>query len=500
MDIPGYELVDVLGAGGFGTVHRARQTAVGREVALKIDGRVLATERDRRRFLREVTAAGRLSGHPHVVALYDAGVLPDGRPFMVMELCPNGSLRDLVSERGPLPAAQVRDIGVRIASALAAAHDAGILHRDVKPANILLDRYGNVALADFGLAAMPAPGLESSATREALTPAYAPPEAFRLDEPAPAGDVYSLAASLYTLLSGRPPHVPPDGRLSVPALIAAQHRPLPDLPGVPPALTAVLRQGMAYDPAERPPGAAAFGKALAELSPAELTASAPTGRSLPTGPFAPAPTVPAAPAPRRPAPREERAGGLSRGAILGAAALLTAGVLGAGALVAFGNKGDREEAKGGGGAQPTAAAVAGKPDVPVRTAGCPAASVPGAKAACPVTPECWGGVVSIAGDARATRRDCHTTHSLETFAIAVMPKDGETWEDRELQQHPTVRRVCSRKVMLASRRGAALRKPAAQWRFTILPPSKAAFDTGARTYRCLGGLGLDSLRGSVFAS
>lgn len=242
MDIPGYEIVEMLGMGGFGTVYRARQLAVRREVALKIDNRVLATDRDRRRFLREVTAAGRLSGHPHVVAVYDAGVLADGRPYMVLELCPHGSLGDRLHDRGPFPPGEVRDIGIRIADALAAAHAAGVLHRDVKPANILIDRYGSVALADFGLASMPAPGLESSATREALTPAYAPPEAFHLAEPTPAGDVYSLAASLYALLSGRPPYFPPDGRLGIAALMAAQQRPLPDVPGAPPALMAVLRK------------------------------------------------------------------------------------------------------------------------------------------------------------------------------------------------------------------------------------------------------------------
>jgi serine/threonine protein kinase len=127
----GYEIIETLGQGGFGTVYRARQLSVGREVAVKIDSRVLGSDRDRRRFMREVTAAGRLSGHPHVVAVYDAGVLDDGRPYMVLELCPNGSLGDRLGAKGPFPAAEVREIGVHIADALAAAHSAGILHRDV---------------------------------------------------------------------------------------------------------------------------------------------------------------------------------------------------------------------------------------------------------------------------------------------------------------------------------------------------------------------------------
>ena len=88
--------------GGFATVYRSWQLAVGREVAVKVDNRVLLSERDRRRFFREVTAAGRLSGHPHVIDVYDAGTLDDGRPYLVMELCPAGSLNDALRRHGPM--------------------------------------------------------------------------------------------------------------------------------------------------------------------------------------------------------------------------------------------------------------------------------------------------------------------------------------------------------------------------------------------------------------
>jgi hypothetical protein len=254
--VPGYHVQEVIGQGGYGTVYRARQLAVGREVALKVDQRVLATERDQRRFMREVTSAGRLSGHPHVVDLYDAGVLPDGRPYLVLELCPGGSLWDRVAAAGPLPVAEVREAGVRIADALAAAHALGVLHRDVKPLNILINRYGMVALADFGLATVPRTGGAVSATRDSLTPAYAPPEAFRLAEPGPAGDVYSLAATLYALLAGRPPRFPPTGEPDIATIIALHQEPVPDVPGAPAELTDVLRTAMAFDPAGRPSAAA----------------------------------------------------------------------------------------------------------------------------------------------------------------------------------------------------------------------------------------------------
>jgi serine/threonine protein kinase len=149
------------------------------------DNRVLVSERDQRRFMREVTAAVALSVHPHVADVYDAGVLPDGRPYMVLELCPGGSLADRLKQHGPLSVREARDIGTKISDAPAAAHAAGVLHRDVKPANILINSYGLVALSDFGLATRPGAATQSemSVTLESLTPAYAPPEAFELTEP-----------------------------------------------------------------------------------------------------------------------------------------------------------------------------------------------------------------------------------------------------------------------------------------------------------------------------
>lgn len=265
LTVPGYEVSGVLGQGGFGIVYRARQLAVEREVALKVDNRVLVSERDRRRFMREVTSAGALSGHPHVAHVYDAGVLADGRPYMVLELCPGGSLLDRMRAEGRLPPAEVADIGIRIADALSAAHAAGVLHRDIKPANILINRYGNVVLSDFGLATMPSSGGEVSVTRESLTPAYAPPEAFDLTDPAAAGDVYSLAATLYALLSGRPPRFPESGVVNIAVIMALHRLPVPEIPGVPPELTAVLRQAMATDPARRTPSVAALRNALTDL-------------------------------------------------------------------------------------------------------------------------------------------------------------------------------------------------------------------------------------------
>lgn len=299
---PGLANLRVLAHGGYATVYRATQLSVGRDVALKIDNRTLDSEPDRRRFRFEARATGRVSGHPHVIDLFDAGVTAEGHPYLVMELC-TGSYADLLRRRRCDPV-EVATVGVRIADALAAAHGSGVLHRDVKPANILTTRFDSPVLADFGLAVLldqadPGVGLD------ALTPAYAPPESFDLgfadpagfppappaavtaparaagatvpvqsvasdvsgptrayrpppdrpSSPTPAGDVYSLAATLYALLAGHPPRLSGVGSPTVATLLEKFEEPVPDVPGAPADLVDVLRTGMVNDPAARPTAA-----------------------------------------------------------------------------------------------------------------------------------------------------------------------------------------------------------------------------------------------------
>ncbi len=503
--LPGYQIIETLGQGGYGTVYRARQLAVEREVALKFDNRLLLTERDKRRFMREVTAAGQLSGHPHVVAVYDAGVLVDGRPYMVLELCPNGSLADRLRDKGPFPAAEVRDIGVAIADALGAAHAAGVLHRDVKPANILVNRYGGVALADFGLAVVPRPGMESSATREALTPAYASPEVFNLAEPTVAGDLYALAATLYALLSGRPPYFPPGGSPSMVALMAARLGPVPDVPGAPPALVAVLRRAMAYDPADRPPDAAAFRDALsaADLSvtpawpaggpppvPAAIGPPGPAGqRHRPAPPRHAFPDTGADGRPTEPGHRGGHRRGLS-GPVLVAAIVVAVAIVAAGGLVAYSIAGGTGRHDDGPAAAAGTHATTSKPDpyggAETTTQNCPAATVQGANARCTRTAECWGGIVAINGNVTINRSDCAIEHVYETFAVAPLPADGQTWDEHTLEQHPVVRKVCSREVMARSRYGRALAYAPGRWSVEVIPPSQSQYESqGLRTFRCV---------------
>ncbi|HEY5944668.1 MAG TPA: serine/threonine-protein kinase, partial [Kofleriaceae bacterium] len=188
-----------LGTGAMGTVYRAQDEVLGRAVAIKaLHSRDKGT---RERFLREARAIGAVL-HPNILAVYDAGT-DDQQPYLVMELAVGGSLRERINA-GPLPIETVREIGIQIARALAAAHAANILHRDVKPANILAA--GDVwKLADFGIARLP----DSTLTVEGQflgSPSYAAPESLRAGEFSAASDVYGLGATLYEALAGGPPH------------------------------------------------------------------------------------------------------------------------------------------------------------------------------------------------------------------------------------------------------------------------------------------------------
>ena len=219
-----------IACGGVAVVWEARQLSLNRLVAVKVYPREL-DERARRRFLREAAAAGKLSDHPGIVSVYDAGVLPSDRPYLIMELCPGGSLTQWLNPDAQPSEEEVRRIGVRIADALAAAHASGVLHRDVKPASILIDSQGDPRLADFGLAAV-AGAVEAAAEALPAAPAYAAPEAFSTQPVTEAADVFSLAATLYAMLAGYPPRnvgVPP---VTSDEMVRLAERPIEPLPGV----------------------------------------------------------------------------------------------------------------------------------------------------------------------------------------------------------------------------------------------------------------------------
>lgn len=254
--VPGLTDLKVFARGGYATVYRATQISVGREVAVKVENRTLDSERDQARFLREARAAGRMSSHPHVVDLFDVGVTVDQHPYLIMELC-DGSYAERM-RTSPLAAAEARDLGIRIADALAHSHAAGVLHRDVKPANILYSHFNPAVLADFGLAVL-AEVRDPTVTLEVLTPAYAPPEMFNHSPPSPAVDVYALCATLYAVMHGRPPRWQSERNPSLVTVLEMFNQPIPGLPGIPEELIDVLRAGMANDPGERPSAAELLG-------------------------------------------------------------------------------------------------------------------------------------------------------------------------------------------------------------------------------------------------
>ncbi|WP_239161026.1 serine/threonine-protein kinase [Virgisporangium ochraceum] len=280
--------LSVLARGGYATVYRAMQESVGRLVAVKVENGILENERDQRRFMREARAAGRMSSHPHVVDLFDAGVTNDGHPYLIMELC-QGSYSERM-RRQPLSPAEARDVGVKIADALADAHELGVLHRDVKPANILMTHFGEPALADFGLAIL-TENRDISITLDVLTPAYAPPEMFRHAPPAPPADVYALCATLYALMAGRPPRWPQNSAdPSLESLVDMFSDPVADLPHVPRDLMALVMRGMSTVEPARPRAAELRDELLAmELGAVPLPtgmlrhqpASGPTGHGAP---------------------------------------------------------------------------------------------------------------------------------------------------------------------------------------------------------------------------
>ncbi|MCC3763690.1 serine/threonine protein kinase [Glycomyces sp. TRM65418] len=237
--------------GAFSTVYSATRTDDGAEVAVKIEARPLTDDASRERFRHEVQTAGRLSDHPCVVKMLSAGLTHQANPYVVMERC-RGSVADLLDRHTTIPPHRTIEIGIRIADALAAAHEAGIVHRDVKPANLLVDHHGHAVLADFGLSSLIAAPRPGEPVSMMATPAYAPMEVFQMREVGPSADVYSLAATLYTMLSGTPPRFPADGVLDINDVAALFDQPIPAIPGISPLLLEMLRTALINNPGGRP--------------------------------------------------------------------------------------------------------------------------------------------------------------------------------------------------------------------------------------------------------
>jgi WD40 repeat protein/class 3 adenylate cyclase len=258
----GYQLIERVGAGTFGTVHRAIQPEVGREVAVKVIRPGLADNPEFiRRFAAEAQLVARLE-HPHIVPLYDYWREPEGA-YLVMRYLRGGSLREALAH-GAIAPDRVGPLIEHIALALASAHRQGVVHRDVKPANILFDEEGNAYLSDFGIAKdLAAKELDGRGGTSSPLAAYLSPEEARGETVTPSADVYSLGVVAFEALAGRHPFAdtPPDSLTDRHAL-----QPLPSLramcPGLPPAVDDVIACATAKDPAERPDEALTLARAL----------------------------------------------------------------------------------------------------------------------------------------------------------------------------------------------------------------------------------------------
>ncbi len=261
-----YAVTARIAHGGMATVYRAMDTRLDREVALKVMHAELARDEDFvRRFIGEAKSVARLS-HQNVVAVFDQGA--DG-PFLylAMEYVPGRTLKELLRDNGRLPPAMALGIMTGVLDGLAAAHASGIVHRDVKPENVLLTADGRVKVADFGLARAHA---AAGHTRTGLligTVAYVPPEQVTGDSTGPRGDVYSAGVVLFEMLTGRPPF-----RGDTPLSIAYQHVnsgiPAPStlVPGLPPAVDQLVLAATSRDPLRRPADAAEFSRAVRRVS------------------------------------------------------------------------------------------------------------------------------------------------------------------------------------------------------------------------------------------
>jgi hypothetical protein len=259
-----YQLGELIATGGMGTVHRAVDTHLGRPVAVKILKRELADDATfLERFRREARAAAVIS-HPGVARVYDYGERPSG-PFIVMELVDGDTLAERIARGGPLPWQHAFATAEQVATALSAAHTHGVVHRDVKPANILIDRAGRVKVTDFGIAraaratTLTRPGMVLGSAN------YVAPEQAQGNTVGPAADLYSLGCVLFESVTGSTPY---QGRSAVAIATQQVSAPVPDprdhVTDLPEPAARLIMRSLGKQPGDRFPSAASMAAALRE--------------------------------------------------------------------------------------------------------------------------------------------------------------------------------------------------------------------------------------------
>jgi eukaryotic-like serine/threonine-protein kinase len=259
--LPGFSAVRPLGSGGFADVHLYEQDLPRRVVAVKVLTADAATPAVLRAFNAEADILARLSTHPSIVTIHQAGIAPDGRPYFVMEYCPD--TMGARYKRAPLPVPVVLDAGVRIAGALETAHRAGLLHRDIKPSNVLVTSLGQPVLADFGIAA----ALAMEGTTLAMSVPWSAPEVLQEQTTGSVpSEIWSLAATLSTLLVGRSPFEAEQREFNsrdqlARRVISAKRAPI-GREDVPARLEQAIATAMSKDPDKRYATMHAFGEEL----------------------------------------------------------------------------------------------------------------------------------------------------------------------------------------------------------------------------------------------
>ncbi|MEU6720073.1 serine/threonine-protein kinase [Nonomuraea sp. NPDC046802] len=245
-----YQLLRELGRGGMGVVWEGRDTLLNRQVAIKevlLPDTLSPGDQERQllRTAREARTAAKLN-HPSVVAVYDV-VEEGGRPWVVMELIRHPSIEQIVLTSGALPVREAADVGRQVLSALRAAHEAGILHRDVKPSNILMTDDGRAVLTDFGIATLEGDPSLTSTGMVTGSPSFLAPERVRAVDSGPASDLWSLGATLYACMVGRSPFDRGDPMATLNALLTEE----PDYRRIPPAMHPVLKGLLQKEPEDR---------------------------------------------------------------------------------------------------------------------------------------------------------------------------------------------------------------------------------------------------------
>jgi serine/threonine protein kinase len=262
---PGFTDIAEIGIGSLATVYRAREVGTNRLVALKLLNVRDASPRAIESFERESIALGAVSSHPNIVTLYRSFRAADGRPVLVLELC-RGAISDRTVDGQGLGVAEVVSLGIKIAGALETAHRAEILHRDVKPQNILITEFGEPALADFGVAMLQS-STQTTAGLFDFTTLHAAPELLEGGETSAATDVYELASSIYQLIAGKSAFRAYDGESPASVILRILRDPVQPLVNahVSTQLSDLLVYAMSKDKDSRPPTAAEFAAELATV-------------------------------------------------------------------------------------------------------------------------------------------------------------------------------------------------------------------------------------------